>query len=120
EASTRVGGRMFSLRNFFPDNQLTELGGEYIDSDHRHLRELAKELGLTLNDLYYENGPNGHAYFFEGRFIPSDADFIDMFRDVARAITADLRQMKVYGKEPYETPYGRQVDELSIAQWFEK
>jgi monoamine oxidase len=29
EASTRVGGRMFSLRDFFPDNQLTELGGEY-------------------------------------------------------------------------------------------
>ncbi len=27
EASTRSGGRMFSLRNFFPDNQLTELGG---------------------------------------------------------------------------------------------
>jgi monoamine oxidase len=35
EASSRAGGRMFSLRNFFPDDQLTELGGEYIDSEHK-------------------------------------------------------------------------------------
>jgi monoamine oxidase len=36
EASTRAGGRMFSLRNFFPEGQLTELGGEYIDSGHKN------------------------------------------------------------------------------------
>ena len=51
EASTRVGGRMFSLRNFFPDNQMTELGGEYVDSDHKTMHRLVKELGLTMNDL---------------------------------------------------------------------
>src|SRR5947207_1315488 len=51
EASTRAGGRMFSLRNFFPDNQLTELGGEYVDSGHATMRRLVKELDLTLNDL---------------------------------------------------------------------
>jgi len=46
EASSRAGGRMFSLRNFFPDNQLTELGGEYIDSEHKTMRALVDELGL--------------------------------------------------------------------------
>src|SRR3954447_6530925 len=59
EASTRVGGRMFSLRNFFPDNQLTELGGEYIDTGHKTMHRLVKELGLTLNDLGAEKNPAG-------------------------------------------------------------
>lgn len=119
EASTRVGGRMFSLRNFFPDNQLTELGGEYIDTGHKQLRDMAKELGLTVNDLYYDNGPSGHSYFFEKRMIPSDADFIEMFRPVAAAITSDLQQMKVNGKISYDSPHGREVDRLNIREWFE-
>jgi len=117
EASTRVGGRMFSLRNFFPDNQLTELGGEYIDSNHKCLRSLAKELKLTLNDLYYDNGPNGHTYFFEGKPIRLDADFIELFRPVAKAIQTDIKQMK---NGDYNTPYGQEIDRLSIAEWFEK
>jgi monoamine oxidase len=124
EASTRVGGRMFSLRNFFPDNQLTELGGEYIDSDHLQLRALAGDLGLNLVDLNYNNGPNGHAYFFDNRLIPSDADFIEMFRPVAQAIKKDLDQMKVkeHGKWEisYDTPHGKEIDAWSISEWFDK
>jgi monoamine oxidase len=123
EASTRVGGRMFSLRNFFPDNQMTELGGEYIDSDHKTMHRLVKELGLTLNDLSGE-GKSGdeHAFFFNGRMVPVDNAFIDMFRPVAKAITADLKQMKVRGDDEVslETPHAREIDRLSISEWFEK
>ena len=63
EASSRAGGRMFSLRNFFPDNQLTELGGEYIDSEHKTMRRLVDELGLKLNDLGGENPGGEHTFF---------------------------------------------------------
>jgi monoamine oxidase len=121
EASTRVGGRMFSLRNFFPDNQMTELGGEYVDSDHKTMHRLAKELGLTMNDLSGD-GKSGdeHAFFFNGRMVPVDAGFIDMFRPVAKAITADLKQMKVRGEVNLETPHAREIDRLSISEWFEK
>src|SRR6188474_3142448 len=34
EAQNRTGGRMFSLRDHFPDGQVVELGGELIDSGH--------------------------------------------------------------------------------------
>jgi monoamine oxidase len=121
EASTRPGGRMFSLRNFFPDDQLTELGGEYIDSGHKTMRGLVKELGLTLNDLGADEEPEGaHAFFFENRRLPVDGTFIDMFRPVAKAIAADLKQMKVRGEISYETPHARATDRLSIPEWFEK
>src|ERR1041385_72855 len=72
EASTRPGGRMFTLRNFFPDNQITELGGEYIDTGHKTMHRLVKELGLTLNDLAAQKKPgDGHTFFFDNRVIPS-------------------------------------------------
>ncbi|PZR77061.1 MAG: FAD-dependent oxidoreductase [Chthoniobacterales bacterium] len=121
EASTRAGGRMFSLRNFFPDNQLTELGGEYIDSGHKTMRRLVQELGLTLNDLGNEKNPGGgHTYFFNGRLVPVDADFIEMFRPVARAISDDLKRMKVRNEISYDSPHAREVDRLSLPEWFEK
>jgi monoamine oxidase len=121
EAGNRAGGRMFSLRNFFPDNQLTELGGEYIDSGHRTMRRLVDELGLKLNDLGAEKNPAGeHAYFFNNRLVPVDAGFIDLFRPVAKAIAQDLRLMKVDSQISYETPHAREVDRLSIPEWFEK
>jgi len=125
EASTRAGGRMFSLRNFFPDNQLTELGGEYIDSSHTTMRGLVKELGLTLNDLGAEKKPAGdHSFFFDNRLVTNDAEFIDLFRPAAAAIVRDLKLMKVRenGKLEisYTTPHAREVDRLSIPEWFEK
>jgi monoamine oxidase len=121
EASTRAGGRMFSLRNFFPDNQMTELGGEYIDSDHKTMRGLVKELGLTLNDLGANEEPEGApAFYFENRLFPVDGSFVDLFRPVATAIADDLKQMKVRGKINYETPHAAEIDRLSIAEWFEK
>jgi monoamine oxidase len=116
---------MFSLRNFFPDNQLTELGGEYIDSGHATMRALVRELGLTLNDLGAEQKAGGsHTFFFENRVIPADAELIDLFRPVARAIVQDLKRMKVRedGKMviSYAAPHAREIDLLSIPEWFEK
>ncbi len=120
EASTRPGGRMFSLRNFFPDNQMTELGGEYIDSEHTAMRGLVDELGLKLNDLGGEKPGGEHTFFFGNKRLVVDAKFIDAFRPVARAIAADLKPMKVDGEISYETPHTREVDRLSIPEWFEK
>ncbi|MFL6521414.1 MAG: FAD-dependent oxidoreductase [Chthoniobacterales bacterium] len=120
EASTRAGGRMFSLRNFFPDNQLTELGGEYIDSGHTTMRGLVKELGLTLNDLGAEKKPAGeHTFFFDEKLVPLDAGFIDIFRPVAKAIAEDLERIKVHGEIDYTNPLGKAIDRATIPEWFE-
>src|SRR5205809_6558085 len=89
EASTRVGGRMFSLRNSFPDNQVAELGGELIDSEHKSLRNLAKELGLTLTDLAYDHGSKGHVYHFDGGSMAIDTRFFDKVGEIFVKIDAD-------------------------------
>jgi len=50
EASTRVGGRMFTARDDAYDGQVFELGGELIDTGHVNIRQLAEELQIELDD----------------------------------------------------------------------
>ena len=51
EATNRVGGRMFTLKNYFGNNITTDLGGEFVDADHEDIITLVKELGLEFYDL---------------------------------------------------------------------
>src|ERR1041384_8853090 len=46
EARERVGGRVWTIRDKF-DGMHGELGGELIDEDHKELRTLAKDVGLS-------------------------------------------------------------------------
>ena len=79
---------------------------------------------VTLNDLAGKNPGEKHAYFFDGRSLPVDASFIDLFRPVAKAIAADLQKMKVPGNDAskisYDTPHAATIDRLSISEWLEK
>ena len=60
EAQSRVGGRMLSLRDHFPNGHVIELGGELIDTGHVRIRKLAQDLGLVLDDLL--EGETGRGY----------------------------------------------------------
>ncbi|NUO48635.1 MAG: NAD(P)-binding protein [Polyangiaceae bacterium] len=69
EASKRIGGRMFSSTGSFPQapGQLCELGGELIDTEHTTLHELAKQLGLVLDDRAAEPaGIETETYWLNG------------------------------------------------------
>jgi monoamine oxidase len=86
EASSRVGGRMFSLRNHFPDGQVIELGGELIDTDHVRIRALAEELGLPLDDLLADDPAlGGELWFANGRDY-REAEIVSAFMPLAAAI----------------------------------
>lgn len=51
EANSRAGGRTWTLRGFFDEDQISEHGGQLIASTHHRVRRLAAELGLHLIDL---------------------------------------------------------------------
>jgi monoamine oxidase len=48
EASPRVGGRCWTIDEFAP--LVAEHGGELIDQGHQAVRQLAQELGLSLDN----------------------------------------------------------------------
>jgi monoamine oxidase len=122
EASPRVGGRMYSLQNFFPDDQVAELGGELIDTDHHAIRNLAGELGVELLDLAYLDGSTGHDYFVGGKLYKADADWIEAFAPIAAAarrdIGADSENCDVTWKSG--TPRGKDLDRMSVAEWLDR
>ena len=90
EAQRRVGGRMWSLRDHFADRQVVELGGELIDTDHTHLRDLCDELEIPLDDLSDDDPALARDVWFFGGARRSEAEVVEAFRPFARRIQADL------------------------------
>ena len=118
EAGKRVGGRMYSLRDTFPDGQLVELGGEFVDTGHRALRRLVQELGLSLVDLIAAEGERKPVFFFQNRRV-SMTEIVDAFRPLVPRIRMDVALLR--GAIPtYRQPRRAQaLDRLSIAEWLE-
>jgi monoamine oxidase len=122
EAAPRMGGRMYSLQNFFADDQVAELGGELIDTDHHAIRNLAKELGCELLDLTYLDSNNGHDYFIDGKLYKADAEWIEAFRPIAALVRAEVGEKNENCGVTWNsgTPRGKELDRMSIAEWLDK
>ncbi|MEX0596327.1 MAG: FAD-dependent oxidoreductase, partial [Candidatus Paceibacterota bacterium] len=86
EASNRIGGRTFSLRNHFADNQTAELGGELIDSNHQAVFRIAKELGLEIDDCRL--GAKDSDHFIVNDQILTDSWILENFRPLAKILLA--------------------------------
>lgn len=118
EASSRIGGRLKSV-NGNPDSPSTvELGGEFIDTRHTAVRNLAAELGLELADLKQADaGLVPEIFYFEGRPLSHEA-VAEAFVPMAQQITRDL---KALGSQDFTyrnpSPHGRKLDRLSIADY---
>jgi monoamine oxidase len=87
DANNRVGGRCFSLSDFFP-GQVAERGGEFIDNLHKTMLGYAKRFNLALEDV--EKAPGEVFYFFDGQHFPESA-VVDEFRELVAAMRDDLR-----------------------------
>ncbi len=113
EASGRVGGRMFTGRDMFPDGQICELGGELIDTGHTIIQGLATDLGLTLDDLPAATaGLRPETFHFDGGEI-ADQDLVDAFTPVAATMAATVTIA-----EEDDDEFAR-IDAMSIPQWLE-
>ncbi len=117
EASGRVGGRMFTRNRGWADGQLSEWGGEFINSDHRTVQRLAARFGLSLADLRAAepSGSEETYRFFGGYYTRADA--IRDFRPVFRAVRQDERDAPFPTLYDSFTAAGAALSQLSIADW---
>jgi monoamine oxidase len=121
EASARVGGRMLTERSRFPEGQHCELGGEFIDTGHLTLHDLAQELEIELLD-YQEDDPDLSRLvaFFDGRRL-TEEEILRGFAPIARRIDAALETLEdPEGYITYRSPNGAQaLDRLSLRAWMD-
>lgn len=52
EANADIGGRCETERNTWVNNQISEMHGEFVNSEHTAVQNLAASFGLGLDDLY--------------------------------------------------------------------
>jgi monoamine oxidase len=120
EASDRVGGRTRTLRGFFAAGQISEEGGEFIDTDHRRTRALAAELGLVLDNLPAGTPGNlkSNDFFFNGATYPY-RHAQEAFQQLYPALHQDFLTCKAlrYDNHP---PGAVRLDQMSIAEWIDR
>jgi monoamine oxidase len=117
EASSRIGGRCWTIRGTFADGQVAEHGGELIDQGHTEIRQLAQELGLNLDNLLAaEANGTDDFYYFDGApysFAQATADLKAIWPQLHSDVTA----------APFPTLYnsytqrGQQLDQMSVRGW---
>ncbi len=117
EASDRVGGRCLTGRGLFNENQIFERGGELIDSGHREIRKLAKEMGLKLDDLKKaERFGTEPFYYFKGcpyTFREAVFDFLKIYPKLQRDLKA-IGETTLYN---CFTDRGFELDHKSIVDY---
>jgi monoamine oxidase len=115
EASNRTGGRTYTARNMLPEGVTTELGGEFIDTNHETLLGLVDEFGFDLVDLAAEvkSSQEPATWFINGREVKI-ADLARRFQPLARRMAAAMRQAR-YSKTRFA-----QLDALSITEWLDE
>jgi monoamine oxidase len=130
EARDRIGGRCWTARGF-ADGQTAEHGGEFIDTRHVHLRGLATELGLQLDDLWQGDVPDAisPSWINGGYFDYYDKVYAQLDR-ITTAVKAAARQVGVIGRSGKASDmayfYGtvtagaRQMDELNMREWLDQ
>lgn len=92
EASTRMGGRVFTARDIMGSGFTTELGGEFIDSSHEELLALARELEIGILDRHANPLLKEHTYFFGGEH-KSDLDAATAFVPAVQKIHEDFASL---------------------------
>ncbi|HUP93204.1 MAG TPA: FAD-dependent oxidoreductase [Solimonas sp.] len=120
EAQSRIGGRMLSLRGFFPAGQVCELGGELIDSGHTHMRGLAQELGLELDDLLIDKPGIEQELWFAGGRRYTTAQVGAALQPLLRAVERDMARVGD-GDITYKTPQGLEaLDRQTLGSWLRR
>lgn len=118
EASPRLGGRMFSNNSgYWSGNQVSEWGGELIDTDHETIQDLAARFGLPLDDLAAaQPAGSDDTYFFGHKYYPR-AELLADFQPVLQAVFDDSDAAGYPTTYNMSTAAGRALDNMSVREW---
>jgi monoamine oxidase len=118
EASSRVGGRCWTIHDFDP--LIAEHGGELIDQGHQAMRQLAQELGLTLDNLLQAE-PKGTEDFFyvDGGKYTYDQLLVDL-NGLYQKLHKDTSAASYPTLWNSYTPRGFVLDHMSIIDWLDE
>ena len=121
EARGRVGGRVYSLRNF-SNGLIAEGGGEFIDESHTRMLAFAKQFNLELGRVGSWQIQDKDWASFEGKSGPmSDIDIwgVNLHEEVDKIwlALAELAKYVPDPNQPQSAPEAERLDRQSTADW---
>jgi monoamine oxidase len=116
EASNRVGGRCWTIRDGF-DGQIAEHGGELIDQGHTAIRQLAQELGLTLDNLLAAEVNGTEPFYYFDRKPYSYAQATSDLKGIYQVLHRDVSEASYPTLYNSYTLRGYQLDQMSVLDW---
>jgi monoamine oxidase len=119
EAQHRIGGRMHSETAFWENGQVSEYGGELIDSDHTTMQALVKRFGLHLADVLADEETRQQTVDVNGAYYPEKHMFDD-FRPVYRTLAAQVVAAGPVTTYARSTAAGRVLDAMSLTEWIHR
>jgi len=118
EGAKRTGGRIFTADGIMAPGLTTELGGEFINSDHEDMLALAAEFDLPRIDVEApgEEKLAREAYFFAGGR-RTEAQVVDAFRPIAARVALD---QKTFAGGLENNPAAAALDRTPLAQYLDE
>ena len=122
DARTRIGGRVWTIREGFAASQHAEAGGDMIDHDHHEIRAVAGELGLTLTRIlrggfgYVRASGQGTGAQGRPRIVPRSAA---RGWDRLSGALADLGRDYRLVEKRWDSPITADLARRSVSDWLE-
>ncbi len=123
EASGRVGGRIFSVADLMEKGYWTEMGGEFIDSGHKDMLNLANQFNLPLLDRRAPKelslGLEEYAYYFNKTYY-HQKDIVEALHPFTPQLKKDIASLSGDISYTSHTKNDVYFDNLSIVDYTDK
>src|SRR4030095_10397057 len=121
EASPRTGGRIMSVAGMMGEGLWTEMGGEFIDSDHEDMLNLVRHFNLPLIDRRSTSELQLHefTYYFDKKYYQL-ADVLKAIQPVAEQIRRDIDSLSEEITYENHSPADVLLDNISIEEYLAK
>jgi monoamine oxidase len=117
EAGMRTGGRIYSVPDLLVKGAVTELGGEFIDTNHADMLGLARHFNLPLIDLRDEPYASRRDVFFFDFKRYTDDDIVREITPLLPRFRSDIAQLPHSFEHLAESPAAR-FDTISMESYF--
>ncbi|MCC6546058.1 FAD-dependent oxidoreductase [Candidatus Sumerlaeota bacterium] len=119
DASTRTGGRIYSRTGLLSPDLTTEMGGEFIDSNHEDLLALVGEFNLQLLDMQSDDEKIFATMYEVDGLTYSTSEVVEAFRPIASLLELDrgLLPEVISAADPGEA---KRIDNLSLSTYLGK
>lgn len=118
-SSSRAGGRILTLRDFFGPGLNTELGAEFIDSSHTEMLSLCRRFNLALLDTADPNEDKFDTTFVVDGQRYTEEDVLEAFIPVAQRMVSDYQGLPANINFTTTDPAAVRFDQLSVTQYFD-